>query len=1044
MIDFGMWSFRNKNLVKFLIAVLVVGGLFSAYQMSKLEDPEIKVKLAMVVTTYPGASAHQVELEVTDPLEKSIRTVSNVANVESYSYNDLSLIQVELLSTVSPDQIEQCWDILRRKVSDTAASLPSGASKPIVKEDFSNVYGLFYAMTADGFTDTEMADYAQLIRRTVADLEGVSRVELYGTPVTSINISLDRERMSTLGVKPVEVLATLNNQNEVTYAGYYDNGDNRVRVSVTDRFTTVDDISQMLIRGHDDDRLRIRDIARVELAEATPRRNELLYDESPAIGILVAGESGSDIVKVGKEVNKCLEELEADRLPAGVEVHKVFNQPERVTNALSVFFVNLAESVAIVVLILMLSMGLRSGMMIGISLIIIVLGSFLLLLWSGGTMQRVSLGSFILAMGMLVDNAIVIIDGILVDLRRGKPRLEAMTDIGRRTAMPLLGATLIAILAFLPIYMSPDTTGIYVRDLFIVLAVSLLLSWVLALVHVPMMADRLLPKQHKADEANEGLYQGRPYRWLRKVVTKALSHRIGFVALMALLLAAALYSFRYVRQGFFPDMDYDQLYMEYKLPEGTNSTLTKADLTAIEEHFDSLPYVRNITMSVGAAPGRYNLVRSIPLPSLSYGELIIDFTSSKELGQHIEEMQTWLDDNYPQAYAKLKRYNLMFKKYPIEAQFTGPDPAVLKQLADSAAAIMERSPMTRLITRDMDAQVPVLKVEYDQETARLTGLSRKDVSMSLLTAAGGIPVATFYDGTHPRTIYIRQTEADGSPVDNLENISVFTTLPTFNDVIDEKTVVDLSQGILDKDAFIDRLMASIPLMQVTKSVDVEWEQPIVPRYNGERMVRVQASPAEGVETERARKAVAEQIEQIKLPVGYSLKWQGEKAASAQSMRYLFGNMPLAVILMIAILIMLFKDYRKPAIIMLTIPMVFVGVVVTMVLCRKTFDFVAIVGTLGLIGMIIKNGIVLMDEITRQIGEGIEQRKALVDSALSRLRPVSLAALTTILGMIPLLSDSMFGSMAAAIMGGLLFGTIITLVFIPVLYSLFFKSKNESK
>jgi multidrug efflux pump subunit AcrB len=340
--------------------------------------------------------------------------------------------------------------------------------------------------------------------------------------------------------------------------------------------------------------------------------------------------------------------------------------------------------------------------------------------------------------------------------------------------------------------------------------------------------------------------------------------------------------------------------------------------------------------------------------------------------------------------------------------------------------------------------VPVLKVEYDQETARLTGLSRKDVSMSLLTAAGGIPVATFYDGTHPRTIYIRQTEADGSPVDNLENISVFTTLPTFNDVIDEKTVVDLSQGILDKDAFIDRLMASIPLMQVTKSVDVEWEQPIVPRYNGERMVRVQASPAEGVETERARKAVAEQIEQIKLPVGYSLKWQGEKAASAQSMRYLFGNMPLAVILMIAILIMLFKDYRKPAIIMLTIPMVFVGVVVTMVLCRKTFDFVAIVGTLGLIGMIIKNGIVLMDEITRQIGEGIDQRKALVDSALSRLRPVSLAALTTILGMIPLLSDSMFGSMAAAIMGGLLFGTIITLVFIPVLYSLFFKSKNESK
>lgn len=1041
MIDLGKWTFANRNLVKFLVAVLVVGGLYSAYCMSKLEDPEIKVKMAMVVTTYPGASAHQVELEVTDPLEKAIKAVVNVDNVESYSYNDLSIIQVELLSTVATGDVDQCWDQLRHKVGDCASHLPAGASTPIVQDDFSNVYGLFYTMTADGFSPTEMIDYAELVKREIQSLDGVERVELYGEPVEVINISLDQERMSTLGVKPIEVLSTLNNQNVVTYAGYYDNGDNRVRVTVTDRFTTVDDIAAMLIQGHDDDRLRISDIARVEVGQAAPRRTELLRDGAEAVGILVAGSSGTDIVKVGKEVDACLARLEASRLPAGIEIKPVFNQPDRVKSALTTFFVNLLESVAIVVLILMLSMGFRSGMMIGISLLTIVTGSFLFLFVCGGTMQRVSLGAFILAMGMLVDNAIVIIDGILVDLSQGKPRAEAMTDIGRRTAMPLLGATLIAILAFLPIFLSPDTTGVYVRDLFIVLAVSLLLSWALALTHVPLMADRLLPRQAKqSGNGPETLYRRPVYRWLRKLVGSALAHRLTALGVVGALMAASIVGFRFVKQGFFPDMDYDQLYMEYKLPEGTNSTRVKTDLAEIEVYFKSLPYVKGVTTSIGATPGRYNLVRSIALPSLSYGELIIDFNSADELNDHVEQMQAYLDANYPQAYVKLKRYNLMFKKYPIEAQFNGPDPAVLAALADSATTIMERSPMVRLVTRDLEPEIPVLKVNYDQAAARLTGLSRKDVSMSLLTAAGGIPLATFYDGIHPRTIYIKQTQADGSAVADLENISVFSAIPSVNGLLDEKLLVDLSQGVIDREAIVEKLMATIPLRQVAESVTVDWERPVVPRYDGQRSVRVQASPADGVGTEKARRAVAEEIARIELPDGYSLSWQGEKAASDQSMRYLFDNFPLAIILMIAILIMLFKDYRKPLIIFSTIPLVFIGVVVTMIVVGKTFDFVAIVGTLGLIGMVIKNGIVLMDEINRRVGQGEELDKALVMSALSRLRPVSLAALTTILGMLPLLSDSMFGSMAAAIMGGLLFGTLITLVFIPVMYSLMFKKK----
>lgn len=778
------------------------------------------------------------------------------------------------------------------------------------------------------------------------------------------------------------------------------------------------------------------------LDKEDPTRNEMFYDHERALGILIAASSGSDIIKVGHAVESKLEELKTGRLPAGVECHKIFYQPERVGSSLGTFVINLIESVIIVVLILMIAMGFKSGLIIGISLIITVFGSFLFLYSAGGTMQRVSLAAFVLAMGMLVDNAIVIIDGILVDLKAGKKRMEAMTAIGRQTAMPLLGATLIAIIAFLPIYMSPDTAGVYTRDLFIVLAVSLLLSWVLALIHVPLMADRRLHPAIDTDSTGKRVYKGKIYAGLRSALRFGLAHRWSFVFTMIGLLLLSAFGYPYMRQGFFPDMVYDQLYMEYKLPEGNNHTRVAQDLKEIETYLKGRKEITHVTTSIGGTPGRYNLVRSVANPSLSYGELIIDFTSPETLVEHIDEIQAYLSQAYPDAYIKLKRYNLMFKKYPIEAQFLGPDPAVLHQLADSARTIMENTPEVCLITTDWEPQVPVLTIEYDQPSARALGLSRNDVSLSLLTATGGIPIGSFYEGIHKNNIYLKCLDEKGEPIEDLGNAQVFSSLPSLNGLLNEETMVKLKAGTLSKEDLVESIMGSTPLKQISKGIDIRWEDPVVPRYNGQRSQRVQCSPAPGIETEKARLAIAERIEKIQLPEGYSLVWQGEKIASDQSMKYLFQNFPLAIILMIAILIMLFKDYRKPIIIFCCIPMIFVGVVAVMLLTGKVFNFVAIVGTLGLIGMLIKNGIVLMDEITLQISKGIEPVTALIDSSQSRLRPVMMASLTTILGMIPLLSDAMFGSLAAAIMGGLLCSTLITLLFIPILYALFFKIRND--
>lgn len=1038
MIDFGKWAFDNKKLVYFLVVVLLVGGFYAAYDMSKLEDPEIKVKMAMVIATRPGASAHEMEMEVTEPLEKNIRTIGEVDAVTSWSYNDLSIIQVEIKSIVPDKDIEQCWDLLRRKVSDTGKTLPEGSSV-LVQDDFGLVYGMMYALTGDGADYRQLSDYARLIQRELTNQDGVARVVIYGEQEECINIEMQPERMATLGVTPAEVLATLKGQNGVFYSGYYDNGNKRVRVTVSDKFCEIEQIRQMIIQGHEEDQLRLRDIATVKKEYASPVRNALEYNGASALGIAVAASSGTDILKVGKAVEKRMEELKADHLPAGVEFHKVFSQPERVTSALATFFINLIESVIIVVAILMLTMGFKSGVIIGMSLIVTVIGSVLLLGMADGSMQRVSLAAFILAMGMLVDNAIVIIDGILVDLKQGKPRREAMTAIGRRTALPLLGATLIAILAFLPIYLSPDTAGVYVRDLFIVLAVSLLLSWVLALVHVPLMADSWLKPDVSAQE-NVKLYQGCVYDWLRKILHFALCHRVSSILVALVLVLFSVYGYRFMRQGFFPDMEYDQLYLEYKLPEGTNSTQVAKDLEQIRNYLKKRPEIGNITTSIGGTPARYNLVRSIATPSLSYGELIIDFESPEALEENIDEIQSYLQEQYPDAYVKLKKYNIMYKKYPIEALFTGPDPAVLHVLADSARQIMEQTPEVCLVTTDWEPSMPVMNINYDQMSVRRSGLSRQDISTSVLTATGGIPVGNFYEGTHQYTINLKCMEADGKKMGNLENVPLFSAIPNIGGLLNEETLLKFKTGAVEQSDLIESVMHTTPLNQVSNGIEVDWEDPVVPRYNGQRAQTVMCSPSPGVETEKARSIIAKKIERLSLPEGYKLQWMGEKDASMKTMHYLFKNVPLGIVLMISILIFLFKDYRKPAIIICCIPLLAIGIVGAMLLTGQTFTFCAIVGALGLIGMMSKNCIVLLDEINEQIQSGVEPAEALISSSESRLRPVMMASLTTILGMIPLLSDPLFGSMAVTIMGGLLFSTLATLLFVPIFYAMFFKIK----
>ena len=1043
-IDISKWGLNNQRLVFLLTAILTLGGFVAYYMMPKLEDPEIVVRQAVVVGIYPGASSHQVELELTDPLEKGIRQIGEVDNIQSYSYADMCYLLISQHTNVPEDKLQENWSKMRNKISDL--KLPSEA-QIIVKDDFGDVSGLFYALKGDGTDPQRLEAFAEMVRRELQKIDGVAHVDIYGAQKQCINIMLRQDKLANLNIMPAEILTTLNNQNANVYSGYFQNGDHRIRVSVNDRYQTVDDISNLILQGHESDQIRLKDIAEVKMEPEKVNRAEFLRDGQSALGISIAAASGTDIVKVGARVEKKMEELKATRLPASIECEKVFFQSDRVQDAMMTFMINLVESVLLVIVLLIFCMNFRSGVILGATLVITVLGTIFILYYYDGTLQRVSLGSFILAMGMLVDNAIVIVDGILVDKNAGKPRSEALTAIGRKTAMPLLGATLIAILAFLPIFMSPDVTGLYVRDMFIVLAVSLLLSWVLALVLVPIIASYWI---YKADEEKsvttakaEEPFTNRWYQALASILQKALAHRWMTVAIMVLLLIGAGLCYTLMPRTLFPDMEYDQLYMEYKLPEGNNTTKVRADLEEIRKMLEKLDDVTHVTTSVGGTPCRYNLVRSVNLPSLSYGELIVDFKSPRALEKNYEALQKQLAAEYPDAYLLFKRYNLMFMRYPIELRFAGPDPAVLHQLADSAMVIAKKLKVVEPMKSDWDPKVPTMVVDYDQTHARNKDISRSEVGMSLMSATDGIPVGSMYDGIVSHNIYLNLTDNENKPTGDLNNATVFGLLPNLNSLISKDNIADQLMNVLKGSGISGLgLTNAAQLKEVSEGVNVEWEEPVIPRYNNERVQSIVGTPAQGYLTEEARTILAKEIDKMELPEGYSIEWGGEKKASDMSIKNLFEPYPVVILLMIAILVWLFGRFRTALLLFCCIPFVFVGIIPAILVSGNTFNFVAIVGALGLVGMMLKNGIVLVDEIRLQLASGKDQCTALIDASKTRLRPVTMASLTTILGMVPLLFDDMFSAMAATIMGGLLAGTIIVLVIIPVLYSLFFSASTS--
>lgn len=1030
---------KRPTLFWSLMTFILIAGVLAFLQMPKLEDPAVSVKQAMVIVPYPGATAHEVELKVAQTMEDELRALPNVKKIKSECQNGMATITVEFQMTVLQKDLEQHFDLLRRKVNDSRSRLPQDCYDPIVIDDMMDVYGIFYAFTGEGYSYPELYKYAKLIRRELLGVKGVKRILITGNRDEVIQITLSKEKIARNGIIPTQIMMSLQNAGKTVNAGSYQNDSDRLPLHVSSAVTDEKDIRNLLIRTPQGKTIRLGDIAQIERTYSEPQRNGFFVDGKPALAICLTMEENAIVPDVGKAVEKRLAEI-MPQIPVGMEMEKIFFQPDKVDEAISSFMVNLVESVLIVILILIFTMGFRSGLIIGFGLILTIAVSFPILLMCGTTLQRISLGAFIVAMGMLVDNAIVIMDGILIDKARGLGPKTYLYRIGQHTAMPLLGATLIAVSTFLAVYLSPDSAGEYAGDLFLVLCVSLLASWILALTQVPVCAKSWLPTREKKTQQPQ-IYHSPIHRFIRRTISLLVEYKKTTLATAFILLALCIFGMTKVKNLFFPDFDYKQFIVEYFLPSQTDPDRIRKDLLEMSALLKKNPAIERVAASMGSAPAHYCLVRPMTSGGDCYGELMVDCKDYETVVAQIPAVRKLLRERYPDAYIRIRKYNFSIaSSHTVEVEFSGPDPAILWKLSQQAEDIMRRCPYVDpySVGNNWKPKGKTLTADYVREDALRSGIERSDVGNALLAATDGLPVGVLNDQDRTVLIHLLVRNADGSRITNLNDIPVWSTL---NLRMDDDALKGVLTGSTKTDELQDQLFRSVPLGNVARQIRLDWENNYIYRLNGQRAIEAECDPNTDLYEATPAKVVAsiqKEIEGIPLPDGYKMRWVGEGELQGEAIGNLMKYLPVTLFIILGILLLLFNSWKKVILILLCFPFVFCGITPALLLFRQPFTFMAIIGMMGLIGMMVKNAIVLVDEINRlQQEEHLHPYHAVVEATVSRVRPVLMASLTTIVGMIPLVNDPMYGSMAITIMGGLTVGTLITLVLLPIFYTALF-------
>ncbi|EGR2699204.1 multidrug efflux RND transporter permease subunit VmeV [Vibrio parahaemolyticus] len=1010
------YSIKNKVISWLFIVILAIGGVTSFLELGRLEDPAFTIKDAMIVATYPGATSKEVEEELTYPLEKEIRKLPYIDRITSTSSNGMSQIMVSMKMDYGPDELPQIWDEMRRKINDLQPTLPQGVQSLQIIDDFGDVYGVMLMLTGDDYDYVELKRYADHLRREIELVDGVGKVDIAGDQQEMLFVEISLDRLASLNLDMNVVSGLLNQQNNVVSAGeVMVNGESLV-IRPSGTLNTVQALENLIIHGRDTGNLiRLKDVATITRSIQEKPGNMILFNGKKAINIGISFASGVNVVEVGERLNAELSSLESIK-PAGLDMSYFYNQAQEVDDSVKAFVISLAEAVAIVIIVLLFTMGLRSGVIIGVVLLLTVFGTFILMNYNNIELHRISLGALIIALGMLVDNAIVVVEGILVGLKKGRTKVQAAVDIVKQTQWPLLGATVIAITAFAPIGLSQDATGEFMGSLFWVLCFSLFLSWVTAITLTPFLADLLLKEEEKdTNGEDEDPYKG----WLFVVFGALLKFSLRFrwmtVAAMVALLVGAVIAFGNVKQQFFPPSNTPMFYVDMWMPEGTDIRQTIKQAEKVESHIRQQDDIDFVSVSIGQGLQRFALTYQPEKSYEAYAQFQVRTTDRDNMFKLLHK----LDDNLAKTFDEPTfQFKLMeFGPSPaskIEARITGPDPKVLRELAVQVEDILHTDPGARNIRHDWRERTKELVPVFNESKARRLGISKEDLSSTLQMAFGGSTFGVLRDGTHTLPIMMRLPEAERVDFESLQNVKIWSP----------------------------SLQTYIPVDQIIDGVELDWSEPLIQRRDRKRTLTVLADH-DVLSDDTAASLFARvqpKVMALHIPEGYEITWGGEYESSKDAQEGLFGSLPMGYLLMFIITILLFNSVKKPLVIWFTVPLSIIGVAFGLLTTNMPFSFTAFLGLLSLSGMILKNGIVLLDQINLELESGKDPYLAIVDSAISRVRPVSMAALTTILGMIPLVFDAFFGSMAITIMAGLGFATVLTLIVVPVMFAILFRIK----
>ncbi|MCQ9097264.1 multidrug efflux RND transporter permease subunit VmeV [Vibrio parahaemolyticus] len=1010
------YSIKNKVISWLFIVILAIGGVTSFLELGRLEDPAFTIKDAMIVATYPGATSKEVEEELTYPLEKEIRKLPYIDRITSTSSNGMSQIMVSMKMDYGPDELPQIWDEMRRKINDLQPTLPQGVQSLQIIDDFGDVYGVMLMLTGDDYDYVELKRYADHLRREIELVDGVGKVDIAGDQQEMLFVEISLDRLASLNLDMNVVSGLLNQQNNVVSAGeVMVNGESLV-IRPSGTLNTVQALENLIIHGRDTGNLiRLKDVATITRGIQEKPGNMILFNGKKAINIGISFASGVNVVEVGERLNAELSSLESIK-PAGLDMSYFYNQAQEVDDSVKAFVISLAEAVAIVIIVLLFTMGLRSGVIIGVVLLLTVFGTFILMNYNNIELHRISLGALIIALGMLVDNAIVVVEGILVGLKKGRTKVQAAVDIVKQTQWPLLGATVIAITAFAPIGLSQDATGEFMGSLFWVLCFSLFLSWVTAITLTPFLADLLLKEEEKdTNGEEEDPYKG----WLFVVFGALLKFSLRFrwmtVAAMVALLVGAVIAFGNVKQQFFPPSNTPMFYVDMWMPEGTDIRQTIKQAEKVESYIRQQDDIDFVSVSIGQGLQRFALTYQPEKSYEAYAQFQVRTTDRDNMFKLLHK----LDDNLVKTFDEPTfQFKLMeFGPSPaskIEARITGPDPKVLRELAVQVEDILHTDPGARNIRHDWRERTKELVPVFNESKARRLGISKEDLSSTLQMAFGGSTFGVLRDGTHTLPIMMRLPEAERVDFESLQNVKIWSP----------------------------SLQTYIPVDQIIDGVELDWSEPLIQRRDRKRTLTVLADH-DVLSDDTAASLFARvqpKVMALHIPEGYEITWGGEYESSKDAQEGLFGSLPMGYLLMFIITILLFNSIKKPLVIWFTVPLSIIGVAFGLLTTNMPFSFTAFLGLLSLSGMILKNGIVLLDQINLELESGKDPYLAIVDSAISRVRPVSMAALTTILGMIPLVFDAFFGSMAITIMAGLGFATVLTLIVVPVMFAILFRIK----